>query len=334
MQFDFNTEFEQMMQTSDLDTVVLLGHVNPDGDAAGSVMGLAHYIKINYPQYTVLPYLADTLEKGPKKQVKADKIFDPFKKPDLKGRRTAAIVCDTSLRTRIIGREYYEGAAATMVIDHHASNEGYGKVNYTRISEACAENIYNILDQKSLKKAVAAEESPTAADYIYLGILHDTGGFTRVKASTMQAAADLLAIGVDHSYVMHTMHNDTLESLKKRFELLKSARYALEGAVAFISVSQAEKLAKGISYADIHPISGLLCDCEGIELGFTLFEESNNVWRCSARSDGKWINVNELLKPFGGGGHAAAAGLTKETDDVEQLKQQILKRIQFMKRSL
>lgn len=60
MIFDFDKEFQNMMQKHSLNTVILLGHLNPDGDAAGSVMGLAHYIKVNYPQYRVIPYLEDT----------------------------------------------------------------------------------------------------------------------------------------------------------------------------------------------------------------------------------------------------------------------------------
>ena len=66
-EFNFDTVFDETMQTHNLDTVVILGHLNPDGDAAGSVMSLAHYIHVNYPQYRVFPYLAKTLERGPKK---------------------------------------------------------------------------------------------------------------------------------------------------------------------------------------------------------------------------------------------------------------------------
>ena len=51
-EFNFDTVFDETMQTHNLDTVVILGHLNPDGDAAGSVMSLAHYIHVNYPQYT------------------------------------------------------------------------------------------------------------------------------------------------------------------------------------------------------------------------------------------------------------------------------------------
>ena len=246
MTFNFDQEFQSLMQAHNLSTVILLGHLNPDGDAAGSVMGLAHYIKVNYPQYKVMPYLADTLDKGPKKQVKQDKVFDPFEKPDIK-EKYAVIVCDTAVLARMIGREYYEGAEASMVIDHHASNEGYGDVNYTKISEACAENVYYILDAAKLKNTVDCEANPTAADYIYMGILHDTGCFTRAKVSTMKAVTGLLEMGVDHSYVMQTMHNDTLESLQKRSELLKRAERLLDGNVACVCINRAESEAEGIS---------------------------------------------------------------------------------------
>ena len=66
-EFNFDTVFDETMQTHNLDTVVILGHLNPDGDAAGSVMSLAHYIHVNYPQYRVFPYLAKTLERARKK---------------------------------------------------------------------------------------------------------------------------------------------------------------------------------------------------------------------------------------------------------------------------
>ena len=65
---------------------------------------------------------------------------------------------------------------------------------------------------------------------------------------------------------------------------------------------------------------------------FTMYEEEENRWRCSFRSDGKWINVNELLQTFGGGGHAAAAGVRKRTNDVEKFRQEILERIVMMRK--
>ena len=162
MEFDFKNEFESMMKSNELDTVVVLGHINPDGDAAGS---------------QVFPYLADTIDKGPKLQVRQDKKFDPFEKPDLQGKRFATVICDTATLARLSGREFYEASVASIVIDHHASNEGYGDRNYTKVSEACAVNVFYSLNQDDLKKAAEAEEYPNAADYIYLGIVHDTNAF-------------------------------------------------------------------------------------------------------------------------------------------------------------
>lgn len=80
---------------------------------------------------------------------------------------------------------------------------------------------------------------------------------------------------------MQTMHNDTLESLQTRAGLLERAERLLDGKIACVCVNRAESEAEGIGYEDIHPISGILRDCEDIELGFTMYEEEENRWRCS-----------------------------------------------------
>lgn len=330
-EFNFDKEFESMMDSNNLDTVILMGHVNPDGDAAGCVMGLAHYIKINYPQYEVIPYLANTVDKGPRKIIKKDEIFNPFERPNVEGKHFAAIICDNAVVSRMIGKEYYEMADATMVIDHHASNEGYGDINYTKISEACAENLFFILDENSLQTAATVDTHPTAADYIYLGIIQDTAGLSRAKESTLYAAMKLQEMGVKHNVIMKTMHNDTLESLQKKAFLLSKTTCAFDGKVAYVCMSKEESEEKEISYEDIHPIAEILRDCEDIEMSFTMYEEATDEWRCSFRSDGEWINVNELLTPFGGGGHAAAAGLKKKTDNVEGLREAILERVKILR---
>ena len=321
--FDFDKVFLEMMESRSLKKVVILGHMNPDGDAAGSVMGLAHYIRSNYPEYIPIPYLARTLDKGPQKQIREDRVFQPFHQPDPIAEPYGVIVCDTATVARIIGREYYENAAFSIVIDHHASDEGYGDVNNTFISESCAENITRMLSPDLLKKA-AEELHPNAADYLYMGILHDTNVFNRAGVSTLKTAAFLQEAGVCHRYVMKTVLTQTLEDLEKEAMILSMAKRAFDGEVAYVCVDKKMAAEKNIGYEDIHPISGILRDCEDISLGFTMYEEALDIWRCSFRSDTDWINVNELLLPYGGGGHAAAAGLRKATDDPESLLQNIL----------
>ena len=64
-------------------------------------------------------------------------------------------------------------------------------------------------------KAAEAEEYPNAADYIYLGIVHDTNAFQRADESIMKAATKLLELGVDHRRIIQTRQIDTLEDLEK-----------------------------------------------------------------------------------------------------------------------
>lgn len=326
MAFNFNEHFEQMMQDNDVIDVVILGHMNPDGDAAGSVMGLAHYIRNNYPQYTAWPFLSEALDKGPKKQVMKDAVFCPFERPKLNTERYAVIVCDTATLKRLVGMKYYQRAAVSMVIDHHASNEGYGAINYIKISESCAYNVFEMLDREMMKKAAIASH-PNAADYLYMGILHDTDRFSRSDAGVEAAGSELLEMGADHRYVMQTMQSKTLDDLLRQSELLRRVKREMDGRVAYIYMTYEEANKLGIVYEDIHPVSGILRDCEDIQMGFSMYEEEPDVWRCSFRSDGQWINVNEMMQSFGGGGHAAAAGLRRKTHEPEKLLAAILEEI-------
>lgn len=334
MEFHFNEVFEHMMKLHNLDTVILLGHINPDGDASGSVMGLSHYIDTVYPEYRAIPFLAGNLDQGPGKFVRSDQIFAPFSAP--KEKNYGVIVCDTATKARIYGYEIYEKAEGSIVIDHHRSNEGYGEVNNTCRSEACCENIFHMLDWKRWLDAGKTSRSgdgihPNAADYIYMGILHDTECFSRAKLRTFEAAAGLLKLGVDHNYAMGTMHTRTFEELKKVSQLYQMAKCTDDGKTAYVVIDRHTADEKAISYEDIQPVSGCLRDCEDLEIGFTMFEEEPGAWRCSFRSDGKRINVNDLLRPFGGGGHAGSAGLRIRTDNIEKLKQQILELMAEMK---
>ena len=257
-EFNFDTVFDETMQTHNLDTVVILGHLNPDGDAAGSVMSLAHYIHVNYPQYRVFPYLAKTLERGPKKMVVEDKIFVPFEMPDISGKQYCVIVCDNATLERMIGLEYYQNAAASIVVDHHASNEGYGDVNWTKVSEACAENVYHMLSPELLLNAAQKEAYPNAADYIYLGILHDTGGLARANQGIFQAVADLMAMGVDHGRIMKTLHSEPWTFCTKEL-IFFMEQYVRWMAGLPMLLWDRRKLPKKISHTKTSTVSARSC---------------------------------------------------------------------------
>ena len=168
-------------------------------------------------------------------------------------------------------------------------------------------------------------------DEVYNRICED-GKFKEVMDVLLEFAEKLRLI----VWSMTAEGNKPAETVEKETDLtadiLHGAVRAMDGRVAYVIMGQKEIAEKDITYEDIHCISTILRDCDDIELGFTMYEEEENGWRCSFRSDGKWINVNELLKPFGGGGHISAAGLKYQTDNVEELKKQILDRVAEMKK--
>ncbi len=323
--FDFNSQFEEMMQTHGLADVVILGHINPDGDSVGSVLGLAHYIKDLYPQYRIYPYLTDNIDKGPMKIVKEESIFHPFQMPDTE--IFGVVICDTATKARISGREIYERAVASIVIDHHISNEGYGDINFTREAESCAENLCSILDLEKWSK-ISGKKSvyPDAINYLYLGIVHDTFGFSRATGETMEIAAKLIYMGVDHKRVYATLQNDTLRSVKTESVLYSKVDTVDGGNIAYIFINRDTADKYGITYEDIHPVSSRLKECEDVRMGFTMYEEKKDLWRCSFRSDSKWLDVNELAGGFGGGGHPGAAGLKITAEDGKKLLRDILEK--------
>ena len=89
---------------TEVDTAVILGHINPDGDAVGSVMGVAYYLRENFPCKfrEIIPYTAPGLAKGVQNYVEQDTTFDPFALLEgrvPKDRPYVAIACDCGQRS-------------------------------------------------------------------------------------------------------------------------------------------------------------------------------------------------------------------------------------------
>ena len=107
---------------TEVDTAVILGHINPDGDAVGSVMGVAYYLRENFPCKfrEIIPYTAPGLAKGVQNYVEQDTTFDPFALLEgrvPKDRPYVAIACDCAAPDRIAGEEWLRRAAVRVTLD-------------------------------------------------------------------------------------------------------------------------------------------------------------------------------------------------------------------------
>ena len=134
-------------------TVAIAGHVKPDGDCAGSCLGLYNYIKDNFPNTEVdiylepLPYTFLFMRNSDKVRSEAelDIQYDLF----------IALDCGSIDRTGFASK-YFETAKDTLCIDHHISNNGYANTNFieAHISSTC-ELLFNLMDVDKISKEVA-----------------------------------------------------------------------------------------------------------------------------------------------------------------------------------
>lgn len=321
----FRKEFEYMMNENNLDTVIVLSHVNADGDAVGSVLSLSYYLDELYPKIKVIPYLSE-IEGEIRTIINTDKKFrDVFSYPKIeKEKEYAVIVCDTAIEEKIEGKIFFCGAKATMAIDHHLQNEKYANINFIDYREACSEVIYSIIDWTELLKTTEKKVLTAIAQYIYIGIIHDTGCFKRIDKYTFEIASDLISIGVEHKKIVETMHAYTFEELKRQNNLLDKAEVFADH-VTFVYMKQAQIIENHYTYYDLHKLPDILRNLKDVKIAFVFFEEENGMFKCLMRS--KEHNVNELLKRFGGGGHKLAASFKVQTNEPDTVLANVLEEI-------
>ena len=325
--FEFNSILRDEVVGNGLKKILVLAHINPDGDAVGSTMALAHYLQTLCPDIMVIPYL-EQVEDCIRKVVDSDEVFkDVFTYPFyLLNHETeyAVICCDTATIDRVGGgKNLFDNAQVSIVIDHHLLNNGYADFNYLNTLEACAENVYQIIDWDRLtQKSADKQKLRYIADYIYLGILHDTTRFTRIDQLTLKMARHLIEMGADHKKIEKTMHGMSFEDLQRQNELLSLVTLYLD-KVAYLYLDLDKCNAGGYTYHDIHKIAEIVRDCSDIEVAFSLHQMDKTRWKCSMRST-ETFDSNEFLKKFQGGGHKGAAGFIVNTEKPDELLDSML----------
>ena len=130
-------------------TIAITGHTRPDGDCAGSCMGLYNYILANYPEKKVDIYLEPIADSY--KMVKhTEDIQQPgvLETPADSCMVYDLLIClDTSQKDRMTKgmSVYFEQAKKTINIDHHVSNSGCGDINIVvSAASSASEVVYDL----------------------------------------------------------------------------------------------------------------------------------------------------------------------------------------------
>jgi len=295
---------EAMEEIQQAESFILSTHVHPDGDALGTMLGCAHFLRalgktdircvIQDPipnMYLWLPGV-EWIEVGD---------FEP-------GNADLFIVVDVAQLERI-------GTAAgamkpnqrILVLDHHLEEAPCGDVNVMRTDLASAsEVIVGLFEHTELPI------SKDAAECMYVGITTDTGGFryANTTAETHRHAKLLLESGVEvtsvSSKVFETLTRSKLELLRL---VLGRMVVGGEGAYAYSYLTLSDLEDCQANPEDVEGLVNFPRNLEGVRVGALFREIPNDQTKVSLRSQ-TTFNSAHCLQAFGGGGHAGAAGAT------------------------
>jgi phosphoesterase RecJ-like protein len=282
---------------------LLASHARPDGDAKGSVLGLAEILDQLGCQADIV--FADPIPSSYNTLPNIARIHHTPSANDVDptGSTPAILLeCDGTVRTGLLGLE-----ARTLInIDHHASGRPFASVNWID-EHACAvaAMVYQI--------AVAAnvEITPSMATSLYAGILSDTGTFTysSTTADTFAMVHHLAACGANPSRIARDIY---LSNPASKIRLLGIALSNLqcEDDLAWTWVTSEDMDRIGAIAEDCEGVVNYLISIAGVESAVFLREVANtDQFRLSIRSKGE-TDVARIAERFGGGGHRNASGCT------------------------
>ena len=296
-------------------SIVILGHVNPDGDCIGSCLGLYNYLKENYEGLEVSVYL----EKMGVKFSYLSGYNDVHTEYDGTKTFDLCITSDASDVPRLGAfAPYREMAKDTFCIDHHITNKGLCRVNVIESGASSAsEVLFGLLDQDKISKAVA--------ECLYTGIAHDTGVFkySNTSRKTMDIAGFLMEKGIDFPKIIdESFFAKTYGQAKLHGRALLDSVRILDDRCIYTVVTTDELKEYGCSVKATDGIVDQLRVIEGAEVVFLLYETGNpDEYKVSFRTNSE-VDVSRIAQSFGGGGHVKAAGCTM-TGKPEEIAEKI-----------
>lgn len=287
-------------------TVGIAGHVKPDGDCAGSCLGVYNYIKTVHPEITAEIFLEEIPPVFSFLHFSEEIISDaPEREPfDL-------FICLDCGDAKRLGPNagYFENARSTLCIDHHISNSSFADENYI-IPEASStsELIFDLLSKEKITKEIA--------ECLYVGIIHDTGVFqySCTARSTMEAAGFLMERGIPFPRIIEeTFFEKTYaENRIMGAALVKSELYA-NGRVIATILTEKEMAEVGATKKDTEGIVAQLRNTKGVEASIFLYQTGEGEFKLSLRST-EIVDCASITMKYGGGGHVRAAGATVKND--------------------
>lgn len=292
-------------------TVVLSGHVQPDADALGSTLALAEGLRrrgarvlTTFPDPFTVPESLGWLP-GAEGLVPSSAVPSS---PDV------FVSLDAASPGRLGELAFLlDSAGTSVVVDHHASNPGFGDV---RLVDAGAPATVSLV--AGLLDELGVTLDAQLATCLYAGLSADTGSFRfgNTRPDTHELAARLLSTGIDHSDISRRLF-DTAPFGWLRLLSVVTGRAVLEPDVASGLVwtwsSTAEAAEYGLPGEQLEALVDVVRSTAEADVACVLKGQDDGSWSVSLRSRGR-TDVARVATALGGGGHVLAAGYSSYLD--------------------
>ncbi|MGE5174767.1 MAG: DHH family phosphoesterase [Hyphomicrobiales bacterium] len=303
------------------DDFLIVAHVDPDGDAVGSCLGLQGALLARGKRATVVS--EDAVPENLRFLPGTDGILLPSRAP---GPYRAVFVLDCSSLDRVGPRTAALVApdATIACIDHHAGNEGFGDPRFVVVAAAAtAELVYDLVE------ALGVPITPEIAAALYTGIASDTGAFRYLNTTprVLRIAARLVERGADAAATAEALYaRKSASSLRILGLALASLEARASGTVAALTITREMFDRARATPEDADGIVQYAKSLLGSRVGVLLQETAPGEVRISFRSDGS-VDVNQVAARFGGGGHKVAAG-ARVSGPIADVRETILRSLE------
>ena len=296
--------------------VLILFHVHPDGDAAGSAFALRAFIEERGGRAWCvcadeLPERLAFIAEGAQSSDLPSSIPEGFE-PKL------IVSVDTASPSQL-GELYeiYKDKIALM-IDHHGKGTPYADNCIRHDASACGELLYEILLAAGGKCGMG-EPSKRVKALIYTAISSDTGCFrySNVSKKTHALAAELISDGEGAADINHRLFGiKTLKQMQVEHAGFERMNFYCDGRLAVITFPFDLKKQYGAEDEHLETLIDVARCIQGVEVAAVIKQPSaENRYRVSMRSSCDF-DVSEICALYGGGGHTRAAGCTISADSI------------------
>lgn len=301
----------------DAESILLVAHIQPDGDTLGSVFALQRILAMAGKS-------ADVACDGEMPQRYAElfsgcNLLQPHevKKPYT---LIAGVDCADKVRLGKLIKPFKK-APLTVNIDHHVTNDQFAALNYIAEASSVGEIVYE------LSQLMGTKHDKASAKYLYIAISTDTGNFTYSNTSPkcMAYVSQLVEFFDLRETADVLFRRRSLVSTKLIARALSRLELFREGQIAVLTLMQNDLNETGATGADCENIVDFAREIEETKVA-VFFRQLDAGVKVSLRSKGGY-DVGAVAAAFGGGGHMNASGCCPG-GTLDEVKREIIAKLQ------